>query len=151
MRKMLLFLFLSSMFYTSLVYSQNTADQSVYEAAITQLIAQYLAVRGQNDEQALLNLLTEDIDQLTTSGTLRSGRENVSAGSLASSRNNSGTRSITVETIRFISSDIAIVDGLYDIVDRTDGPDSHYLTTFIVVMEGDRWKISAIRNMRPTQ
>lgn len=151
MCKRLLFLFLSSIFYSSLAYSQIAADQSAHEAAITQLIAQYLAVREQNDEQALLALLTEDIDQLTTSGTLRSGRDGVSSGSLASTRNNSGTRSINVETIRFIRPDVAIVNGSYNIIDRIDKPDSHYLTTFIVVMEDDRWKVSAIRNMRPNQ
>ena len=151
MCKKLLFLFLSSMFCSSLVYSQSAADQSAHEAAITQLIAQYLAVRTENDVQALLALVTEDIDQLTTSGTLRSGRDTVSSGSLASTRNNSGRRSIAVETIRFIRPEVAIVNGLYDIVDRIDGPDSHYLTTFIVVMEDNRWKVSAIRNMQPTQ
>lgn len=151
MRKRLILLFLSSMFYSSLIYSQSASEQTAHETAITQLITEYLAVREENNEQALLALLTEDVDQLTTSGTLRSGRDHVSSGSLASTRNNSGTRYITVETIRFIRPDVAIMNGLYDIVDRADAADSHYLTTFIVVMEDNRWKISAIRNMQPTQ
>ena len=147
-------LLLSSLLLTlhsSAAFSQNAVDLPEQETAITQLIAQYLAVREQNDEQALLNLLTHDVDQLTTSGILRSGQDRVSSGSLASSQNNSGRRSINVETIRFIRPDVAIVNGRYNIVDRTDRPDSHYLTTFVVVTEDERWKISAIRNMSPTQ
>ena len=108
-----------------------------------------MATRAQNNEQELLALLTEDVDQLTTSGLLRSGRNGVSSGALASSQNNSGRRSITVETIRFIRTDVAIVSGRYDIVDRNTSPDSHYLTSIVVVMEDQRWLISAIRNMQP--
>jgi uncharacterized protein (TIGR02246 family) len=145
-----LFISLSS----NLTFSQNTggesADMPSQEAAIRELIAQYLETRAQNNEQGLLALLTEDIDQLTTSGNLRSGRDDMSRGSLASSQNNSGTRSIRIETIRFIKPDVAMVNGRYDIVDRDSGPDSHYLTSILVVMEDGRWLISAIRNMRPT-
>ncbi|MBT5220365.1 MAG: SgcJ/EcaC family oxidoreductase [Woeseia sp.] len=151
MRNLLLFLLLSMSLYSGLAYSQNTESTLLEETAIKQLIAEFLVVRERNDEQALLALLTEDIDQLTSSGNLRSGRDRVSNGSLASTRNNSGTRTITVESIRFIKADVAIVNGLYDIVDRADGPDRHYLTSFVVVMEDERWKISAIRNMNPTQ
>ncbi|PCJ39304.1 MAG: DUF4440 domain-containing protein [SAR86 cluster bacterium] len=151
MRTTLLFLVLLSNLLASIAFSQNATNLSTQETAITQLIAQYLATRAQNDEQGLLALLTEDIDQLTTTGNLRSGRDEVGSGSLATSRNNSGLRSISVETIRFIRPDVAIVNGPYDIVGRNDGPDRHYLTSIVVVMEGEQWKISAIRNMQPRQ
>ncbi len=73
-----LFISLSS----NLTFSQNTDDELTdlgsQQAAIRELIDQYLETRLQNDEQGLLALLTEDIDQLTTSGNLRSGREAMS-------------------------------------------------------------------------
>lgn len=147
MRNMSLWIILLAGIFSPLAFSQSATA----ETAIRELIAQYLAVRAQNDERALLSLLTADADQLTTSGTLRSGRADVSRGSLASSRNNSGNRSISVESIRFIKPDVAIVNGRYDILERDNAPDSHYLTTFIVLVEDGRWKISAIRNMQPTQ
>ena len=155
MRISVLFLTLSLSLLSNPAFSQNAAEISAVvtdrEAAITELIAQYLGTRAQNNEQGLLALLTEDIDQLTTSGNLRSGRAAVSNGSLATTRSNSGERSITVETIRFVRTDVAMVNAHYDIVDRSNGPDLHYLTSILVVMDDERWLISAIRNMQPTQ
>ncbi len=151
MQKVLLFLILFFNLPYHLTFSQNAIDPSTQETAISELIAQYLATREQNDKQALLALLTEDIDQLTTSGNLRSGPDDVSSGSLASTRNNSGLRAITIEKIRFIRPDVAIVNALYDITNREDAPDLHYLTSIIAVMEDGRWKISAIRNMQPSK
>jgi len=107
MRNMTLLIILLAATFSHLAFSQNGAD----ETAIRELIAQYLDIRAQNDEQALLAILTADADQLTTSGTLRTGRNGVSRGSLASSRNNSGNRSISVDSIRFIKPDVAIVNG----------------------------------------
>lgn len=143
--------------FSNLAFSQNAGELSAdmsdsdTEAAISELLSQYLETRAQNNEQGLLALLTEDVDQLTTSGILRSGRAEVSSGSLATTRNNSGDRSITIDTIRFIRPDVAMVNARYDIVNRRNGPDSHYLTSFLVIMEDQRWRISAIRNMQPTQ
>lgn len=151
MRVFYFFLFLASGIFSTQSLSQTPVDIATEETAIRDLITQYMGTRAQNNEQGLLALLTEDIDQLTTSGLLRSGRIGVSSGSLASSQSNSGKRSITVESIRFIKPDVAIVNGRYDIVDRSTGPDSHYLTSIVVVMEDQRWLISAIRNMQPTQ
>jgi uncharacterized protein (TIGR02246 family) len=151
MRVFYFFLFLASGIFSTQSLSQTPVDIATEETAIRDLITQYMGTRAQNNEQGLLALLTEDIDQLTTSGLLRSGRIGVSSGSLASSQSNSGKRSITVESIRFIKPDVAIVNGRYDIVDRSTGPDSHYLTSIVVVMEDQRWFISAIRNMQPTQ
>jgi uncharacterized protein (TIGR02246 family) len=151
MRVFYFFLFLALGIFSTQSLSQTPVDIATEETAIRDLITQYMGTRAQNNEQGLLALLTEDIDQLTTSGLLRSGRIGVSSGSLASSQSNSGKRSITVESIRFIKPDVAIVNGRYDIVDRSTGPDSHYLTSIVVVMEDQRWLISAIRNMQPTQ
>ena len=151
MRVFYFFLFLALGIFSTQSLSQTPVDIATEETAIRDLITQYMGTRAQNNEQGLLALLTEDIDQLTTSGLLRSGRIGVSSVSLASSQSNSGKRSITVESIRFIKPDVAIVNGRYDIVDRSTGPDSHYLTSIVVVMEDQRWLISAIRNMQPTQ
>ncbi len=148
MRIVFIFLLLSGAYLSAITHAQNPAYAD-HESAIRYLINQFLETRAANDETALRALLTRDIDQLTTSGNLRSGREDVVNGSLASSRNNTGTRSITVTDIRFITPEVAIANGSYDIIDRTDGPDSHYLTSYILVLENSSWKISAIRNMEP--
>lgn len=135
----------------SAAIGQDAALQNSDEAAIRNLIAQYLETRLQDDELALRSLLTLEVDQLPTSGMLRSGIDAVAEEALATSERTGGDRSITIASIRFITPDVAIVDGPYDIVNRLDGQDRHYLTTFVVVREENRWKITAIRNMQPTR
>lgn len=151
MRITLIFLALLSNLLTNVTLGQNATDVWEQEAAITALVAKYLETRAENDEQGLLTLLTEDVDQLTTTGNLRSGIDAVSSGSLATTNSNPGTSTISIESIRFIRPDVAIVDGPYDIVDRVGAPDRHYLASIIVVMEDGEWLITAIRNMQPRQ
>jgi uncharacterized protein (TIGR02246 family) len=136
---------------TKLACAQNSEFSDADEIAIRTLIAQYLETRIQNNEEALRSLLTKDVDQLPTSGNLRSGIDEVAIGVLANTSNTGGDRSITIQSIRYIGSSVAIVDGLYDILNRLDGIDRHYLTSFIVIKEAGRWKITAIRNMQPSQ
>ena len=76
------------------------------------------------------------------------GGAEVSRGALESSKRNPGNRSITVETVRFITPDVAIADGPYEI--SADGNVRRMWTTIILEREGGAWRISAIRNMVPT-
>ncbi|HVJ30940.1 MAG TPA: DUF4440 domain-containing protein, partial [Gammaproteobacteria bacterium] len=61
-----------------------------------------------------------------------------------------GTRTITVDSLRFVSPDVAIADGRYDSVGRSDGTDQRMLTSMVLRREGGAWKIAAIRNMLPS-
>ncbi|HWN85514.1 MAG TPA: hypothetical protein VNN99_10190, partial [Vicinamibacterales bacterium] len=62
---------------------------------------------------------------------------------------NPGTRTIQVESVRFITPDVAIADGPYAIT--AGGADPRRMwTTLVVARQGASWKISAIRNMAPT-
>ena len=130
-------------------FSQTLVNSSEHELAIRQVVLQYLETRRQNDVSALSSLFTEDVDQVTSSGELRAGREAVTQGTLATSDRTGGERSITIQRIRFLTPDTAIADGPYDIVNRRDGPDRHYHTTIILVLENGAWKIAGIRNMEP--
>ncbi|HEX6997109.1 MAG TPA: SgcJ/EcaC family oxidoreductase [Gammaproteobacteria bacterium] len=130
--------------------AQPPPDRAADEAAIREVVAAFIGTREANDAEALRALLTEDVDQQVTSGTTRVGREAVVEGSLASTRETGGRRSIRIETVRFLADDVAIADGPYDIVGRADG-DRHYRTMMVLVREDGRWKIAAIRNMQPTR
>ena len=125
------------------------AQSSQDEAEIRRIIEAFLTTREDDAVAALTALLTEDVDQQITSGRVRSGRDAVVDGSLTTTRNTGGSRVITIETIRFITDDVAIADGPYDITGRNDGPDRHYRSSIVLRREGDTWKIAAIRNMQP--
>lgn len=129
----------------------QSANRTADEAAIRAAIQAFLDTRERNDAAALAALLTADVDQRQTSGNLRSGRDAVVSGSLATQQSTGGRRTITVDSLRFLGPDVAIADGRYDSVGRADGTDRHMLTSMVMRREGGTWKIAAIRNMLPAE
>ncbi len=128
----------------------QTSDRAADEAAVRKVIKAFIDTREANDAAALTALLTTDVDQRQTSGSMRSGRDAVVSGSLATQQSTGGKRTITVDSLRFIGADVAIADGRYDSVGRTDGTDQRMLTSMVLRREGGAWKIAAIRNMLPS-
>lgn len=138
------FVLLSSLFAISL-RAQTLTDES----AIRNLVKNYLEAREHNDPKAVRALFTSDVDQLVSSGEWRKGREAIVKGTLASSRNTGGTRTITVKNIRLVTPDVAIADGAYELSGLKSGATRNMWSTFIIKHEGDGWRIAAIRNMLP--
>ena len=130
--------------------SAQSADRASDEATIRGVIQAFLDTREANDPVALGALLTADVDQQQTSGNTRRGREAVVSGSLTTQQSTGGRRTITVDSLRFVSADVAIADGRYDSVGRADGTDQRMLTSMVLRREAGTWKIAAIRNMLPT-
>ena len=95
--------------------STHTSAHTSDEAAIRSVVEKYVAARDQIDSKAVAALFTADADQLVSSGEWRRGLDAVVKGTMASSQASSGKRTVTVETVRFISNDVAVVDGRYEI------------------------------------
>ena len=129
--------------------AQPPADRAADEAAVRAVIQAFIDTREANDAAGLAALLTEDVDQRQTSGNVRSGREAVVSGSLATTQSTGGRRTITVDSLRFVGPDVALADGRYDSLGRADGTDQRMLTSMVLKREAGRWKIAAIRNMLP--
>jgi uncharacterized protein (TIGR02246 family) len=144
---MLRLLILSIVLVSAHVEAQQApaADQ----AAVRDVVRRYEAARDAKDAKAIEALFTVAADQHTTSAEWRRGRGQVVTGSLGSSKQNPGDRTITVQSVRFITPDVAIADGPYDIA--TGGTVRHMWTTIIVKREAGAWKIAAIRNMAPSK
>ena len=124
-------------------------DRAADEAAIRAVIQAFLDTREKNDAAGLAALLTPDVDQRQTSGNMRSGRDAVVSGSLATQQSTGGRRTISIDSLRFVGPDVAIADGRYDSVGRADGTDQRMLTSMVLRREAGAWKIAAIRNMLP--
>lgn len=131
--------------------AQQESGRAADEAAIREVVSAYIGTREDDDAGSLAALLTEDVDQQTTSGALRSGRDAVVTGSLRTTTETGGDRHIGIDSIRFVHPEVAIVDGPYDIVGRRDGTDRHYRTTMVLTKDAGAWRIAAIRNMLPTE
>jgi len=125
-------------------------NRAADESAIKAVVKAFIDTREANDRAGLTALLTEDVDQRQASGNLRSGRGAVVSGSLETTQSTGGRRTITVDSLRFLGPDVALVDGRYDSIGRSDGTDQRLITAIVLRREGTAWKISAIRNMLPT-
>ena len=64
-------------------------------------------------------------------------------------KSNAGTRTITLKTVRFPAPDVAIADGEYVIGASQTAAARNMWTSFVMVRDQGRWRISAIRNMLP--
>jgi uncharacterized protein (TIGR02246 family) len=132
------------------VVASQAADRAADEAAIRAVIKAFITTREANDPAGLAALLTTDVDQRQTSGNMRSGRDAVVSGTMATQQSTGGSRTITVDGLRFVGADVAIADGRYDSIGRSDGGNQLMLTSMVLRRESGAWKIAAIRNMLPT-
>jgi uncharacterized protein (TIGR02246 family) len=134
----------------ALVVASPSARQSSVdgEAAIKEVVASYVASRDRGDAATLATLFTPDVDQLTSSGEWRRGREALVAGTLSSSKTNAGVRTITIKTVRFPARDVAIADGEY-VIATSQTAARQMWTSFVLIRSEGRWRIGAIRNMLP--
>ena len=119
------------------------------DAAIRALVARYTEIRERGDAAALGALFTADADQLVSSGEWRKGREAVVKGSLASSQQTQGKRTLTIDAVRTVAAGVAIADSRYEIA-QAGGQTRRMWATWLLVKDGDTWKIAAIRNMLPS-
>jgi uncharacterized protein (TIGR02246 family) len=118
------------------------------EAAVREVVKKYVEAREQSEPGAIGALFADGADQLTSSGEWRKGRDEIVRGTLESSRRTGGTRTITLETVRFPAPGVALADGRYEITGGQEGTRRMW-TTFLLVRSPDRWRIAAIRNMLP--
>jgi hypothetical protein len=129
-------------------YGQNNIPNDQQQKAIATLIDEYASAREKRDTALLKSILMEDIDQLVSTGEWRNGIVAAVEGMLKSSANSPGTRTLTVDKIRMLSSTSAIVDCRYEI-QSTNNSIRKMWSTFIVIADKGIWKIGAIRNMLP--
>ncbi|PHN06576.1 DUF4440 domain-containing protein [Flavilitoribacter nigricans DSM 23189 = NBRC 102662] len=118
------------------------------EQAIHKLIDQYSLARATKDTALLKQILIPEIDQLVSSGEWRRGIRTAIRGMQRSSTNNPGTRTLTIEQVRFFNRGSAVADARY-VIENPDGSARRMWSTFILVLDHKQWKIAAIRNMLP--
>ena len=125
------------------------AAPSADETAVRAVVQKYVDAREARDPKAIEPLFTEDADQLVSDGTWRRGRDALVRGMLESSRRNPARRSITVESVRFLSPEVALVDGRYIQKGAEGGKDREMWTAITLKRVAGGWRIAAIRNMLP--
>lgn len=137
------------MAHVCILNAQTTPPNDEQRKTISALIDQYSEAREKSDTVLLKNILTNDVDQLVSTGEWRVGINAAVQGMLKSSANTPGTRTLRIENIRMLNATSAIVDCRYEI-QNTDGTIRKMWSTFIAIAEKKKWKINAIRNMMPS-
>ena len=147
MKKFPFFIVINLICITSVI-AQNSRADTKQRQEIQNLIDNYTKSRETQDTALLNSILTPDIDQLVSTGEWRYGKEGAMKGMMRSSESNPGKRTITVDKIRFLNPECAIADARYEI-ENANGTARKMWSTFIVVNDKNKWKITAIRNMLP--
>ena len=129
-------------------YAQDRKLLESQRKEITNLIDQYSLARETRDTILLKKILTADVDQLVSTGEWRAGIHAAIEGMLKSSTSSPGNRTLTVDKIRLVTPICAIVDCRYEITNPNSEVRKMW-SSFIVIVDKDVWKISAIRNMLP--
>jgi hypothetical protein len=129
-------------------YAQFAKLTDRQRQSITAVINQYSQARESRDTLLLKKILTIDVDQLVSTGEWRTGMAEAVQGMMKSSSSNPEHRTLTVDKIRLVTTNSAIVDCRYEIANANGDPKKMW-SSFIVVADKGVWKISAIRNMLP--
>ena len=119
------------------------------DEAVREIVRKYMDARTERDAHAIEALFTEDADQLVSTGEWRKGRAEVVRGTMASSQNTGGQRTITVTSVRFLAPEVALADGRYELTGLAGGATRRMWTTLVLTRGSDGWRIAAIRNMLP--
>lgn len=141
-------LVLALLLFPLLVSGQIVLDKKEKSQQIVHLISEYSQAREARDTVLLREILTGDVDQLVSNGDWRNGIQEAILGMQQSSSSNPGTRTLEVEKIKFLSDEAALVDCRYII--NSGGATRNMWSSFTVIYQKSRWKITAIRNMNPT-
>lgn len=130
--------------------AQGSSSADKEDAAVRAVVQKYVDAREARDPKAIEALFTPDADQLVSDGTWRKGRDALVKGMIESSNRTGGRRTITVETVRLLSPDVALADGRYKQTGLAGGQSRDLWTTFVLTRtDADGWRIAAVRNMLP--
>jgi len=146
MKKILILL--SCLLYVGEMHAQTNQPAPAQQKAIAALIDRYSEARERSDTALLKTILTADVDQLVSTGEWRTGIASAVEGMMKSSAASPGSRSLTIDKIRMLRANCAMVDCRYEIA-NADSTTRKMWSSFIVVGDNGIWKISAIRNMLP--
>ena len=133
----------------ALLAAQEAPVTPQQKQAIVALIDAYSDARAKQDRTLLEDLLTAEVDQLTSSGEWRKGKEGSMQGMGRSSQANPGTRTLTVENVRLLGPQVALVDARYDIRSPQGVPRNMWSNFTVVLVDGKR-RLSTIRNILRT-
>ena len=125
----------------------NTEDPNV--AAITQIVSDYAERVSRHDAHDVGSLFAEDADLVNMRGDTFHGRKDIVAyyATLFAGPLKTASRTNTVNNVRLLSSEIAAVDGVWEMVgtqsaDGSRNPMREGHFDYVLTKQNDRWFIT---------
>ena len=131
---------------------RTPAAQPGEESAVRRVVQQHDDARNKGDWKAYAALFAKDADQLTSAGTWRTGVADIekSTAEIIATTYKGGKYTTTVDRVRVIAPNVALVDGTFEIANISGGGSRKGRSTLILVNAGGQWRIAATRSMVPT-
>ncbi|MHC4404598.1 MAG: SgcJ/EcaC family oxidoreductase [Planctomycetota bacterium] len=122
--------------------SPNGADEEAIRKAFSEIVEAF----DRHDAEAIGAMWTEDGDYVDENGQVYSGREAIVEEFRRYFAENKGrSLRLHVESIRFVSRDVAIIDGTSEVDPPPEGPPVCGRYTAVRVKRGGKWLVAAIR------
>ena len=133
-----------------MVYALQTGQSD--EDAIRHMVTEAVSRLNRNDARAIRELWDENADYVSVGGKLIRGRQAMEDFFAAMLKEGGGTQTATIEQVRFITPDLAIVDGSWTITGALDAngrplPPIEGRGLEIVQKKQSRWRFVATREM----
>lgn len=128
------------------------SSQATDEAAIRRVVERFDETRNTGDWKGFAALFAKGADQLISSGTWRTGPEDIATGmqEITSTAYKGSTHKTTADRVRMLAPGVAISDGTFTITNIAGGGGRKGLVTMVLVKDGGEWRIAAARSMVPT-
>lgn len=149
MRHGVVLAFAATLAVSGIVHGQTGSASE--ETAIRRVIQQHDQTRSAGDWRAASNLFTNEGSTLTSAGEWRRGRAQLEklGAATGTAAYKGGKYTSTVESVRMLAPTVALVDTRFEIASIAGGSRRGH-TTYVLVKEGDQWRIAASRSMVPT-
>ena len=127
-----------------LAESKETAED---ENAIRKVLADEAEAFNRHEGNLIPAAYSEHFDAVISNGVRIPGKPDLTAGFKAHLRN--AQKIQTVQRIRFVRPDVAIVDGTFEYTGTAIKPYPKGLQTVVLTKENGRWVMTAVRSMIP--
>ena len=117
------------------------------QKAVRKVAAAYMEAFNQGDAKAITALWTPNGDYVGPRGERIEGRDEIQKGFEEFFAVNEETRlKIGITSIRLVRDDVAVMDGIAEVLPPLQGPPAEVRATVILVKQGDRWLIESARD-----
>jgi uncharacterized protein (TIGR02246 family) len=127
--------------------AEDVLDKAKEEAALLKNAAAFVEAFHKGDAKAVAAFWTADGDYTDESGKLSKGREAIEKLFSGFFAENKGLKlRIDIESLKFVTADVAIEDGMTSVITPDGGPPSRTRYTIVHVKKEGKWQLSSVRD-----